>query len=79
MTLTLYTKEGCHLCDDVRSTLDELQADHGFALEEIDITTNAELLARYRYDIPVLLKDGLEVARGRITDRELLEMLRPGA
>jgi glutaredoxin len=79
VTLTLYTKHGCHLCDDVRSTLDELQADHLFALEEIDITTNEELFARYRFDIPVLLKDGLEVARGRITDRELLEILRPGA
>jgi glutaredoxin len=79
VTLTLYTKHGCHLCDDVRSTLDELQADHLFAVEEIDITTNAELFARYRFDIPVLLKDGLEVARGRITDRELLEILRPQA
>jgi glutaredoxin len=79
VTLTLYTKHGCHLCDDVRSTLDELQADHLFALEEIDITTNEELFARYRFDIPVLLKDGLEVARGRITDRALLEILRPGA
>ena len=79
MTLTLYTKHGCHLCDDVRSTLDELQADHVFELEEIDITTNGELFARYRFDIPVLLKDGLEVARGRITDRELLEILRPEA
>jgi glutaredoxin len=79
VTLTLYTKHGCHLCDDVRSTLDELQADHVFALEEIDITTNAELFARYRFDIPVLLKDGLEVARGRIADRELLEILRPEA
>lgn len=79
MTLTLYSKPGCHLCDDLRATLEELEPDHAFALDEIDITTNAELFARYRFDIPVLLKDGIEVARGRITDRELTEILNSGA
>ena len=75
MTLTLLSKPGCHLCEDVRSSLEELQSDHHFALEEIDITTDAALFARYRYDIPVLLRDGREVARGRLSDRELLGIL----
>ena len=75
MTLTLLSKPGCHLCEDVRSSLEELQSDHHFALEEIDITTDAALFARYRYDIPVVLRDGREVARGRLSDRELLRIL----
>ena len=79
MTLTLYSKPGCHLCEDVRTTLDELEPEHAFTLEEIDITTDAELFARYRFEIPVLLKDGREVARGRITDRELMKILKPEA
>jgi glutaredoxin len=74
--LTLYSKPGCHLCDDLRETLEEFRAEHAFALDEIDITTDAGLFARYRFDIPVLLRDGREVARGRITDRELLEILK---
>ena len=78
MTLTLYSKPGCHLCEEVRATLEELRREHAFALDEIDITADAELFARYRFEIPVLLKDGREVARGRITDRELLEILKPG-
>jgi hypothetical protein len=65
------------LCEDVRALLDDLQPDYGFALEEIDITRDATLFARYRYEIPVLLRDGDEIARGRINDRELVEMLRP--
>lgn len=77
MTLTLYSKPGCHLCDDVRATLEELRPEHTFALEEIDITTDAALFARYRFEIPVLLRDGREVARGRVTDRELIEILTP--
>ena len=75
MRLTLYSKPGCHLCEDVRALLDELQPDYRFAIEEIDITADADTLERYRHEIPVLLRDGKEVARGRITDRELMDIL----
>ncbi len=77
MTLTLYSKPGCHLCEEMRAALDELQPEYRFAIDEFDITTNPELFARYRYEIPVLWKDGEEVARGRITDRELIALLEP--
>ena len=56
----------------LRETLDELQAGVRLRIEEIDITSDAELFARYRYEIPVLLMDGREVARGRIDERELV-------
>lgn len=75
MTLTLYSKPGCHLCEEVRAFLDELQPDYGFALEEIDITSNQQLFAQYRHDIPVLLKDGDEIARGRISEGRVLSAL----
>jgi glutaredoxin len=79
VTLTLYSKPGCHLCEEARALLDELQPRYGFAIEEIDIASDSALYARYRYDIPVLLRDGTEIARGRITDRELLTLLTPDA
>ena len=74
-TLTLYSKPGCHLCEDVRALLDELRPERGFALEEIDITTRDDLFARYRHDIPVVLKDGVEIARGRIDEQQLIARL----
>ena len=77
MILTLYSKPGCHLCDDLREMLEEFRTEYAFALDEIDITTDAGLFARYRFDIPVLLRDGREVARGRISDRELMKILKP--
>ena len=76
MTLTLYSKPGCHLCEDLRALLDELQEEYGFAITEIDISEDNELFARYRHDIPVLWRDGKEVARGRIGDRELVRLLK---
>ena len=76
MTLTLYSKPGCHLCDDLRALLAELQPDFGFTLSDVDITRDADLFARYQFDIPVLLRDGREIARGRVADHELLDLLR---
>lgn len=38
-----------------------------YELQEINIEDDAELLARYRYDIPVLLIDGVEAFRHRLT------------
>ena len=63
----------------MRALLDELQPEYGFTVKVIDITRDAELFSRYRYDIPVLLKDGQEIARGRISDRELVDFLKPEA
>jgi hypothetical protein len=75
VTLTLLSKPGCHLCEEVRSLIEELQPRWGFTIEETDITRDAELFARYRYEIPVLLKNGQEIARGRINEAELLEIV----
>lgn len=75
MTITLYSKPGCHLCEEARTLLEELQHEYDFHIEEIDITSSAELFARYRTDIPVVCRDGEEIARGRITDRELIARL----
>jgi glutaredoxin len=73
--LTLFSKPGCHLCEDARALVDELQPSYGYAVEEIDITTRDDLFARYRYDIPVVLMNGEEIARGRIDDRRLVELI----
>lgn len=76
VTLTLYAKPGCHLCAELRARLEDLQTDADFTIADVDITRDAELFARYRYDIPVLLMDGVEIGRGRISDEILQEQLR---
>ena len=72
---TLYAKPGCHLCDDVRAILDDIKDSHPLEIEEIDITGDETLFERYRYEIPVLLVDGKEVGRGRISEQDVLRAL----
>jgi glutaredoxin len=74
--VVLYTKPGCHLCEDVRDLLDEVAAEFDLTVESIDITADAALFAAYRYDIPVVLCEGRELGRGRIAEAQLLVALR---
>jgi glutaredoxin len=74
--LTLYSKPRCHLCEELRALLEDLQPQFAFALEEVDITEDPALFVRYRHDIPVLLADGEELARGRVAERELIAGLK---
>jgi glutaredoxin len=76
LTLTLLSKPGCHLCEDLRALLDDLQPDYGYAIDERDITADPDLFERYRYEIPVLLREGVELARGPVDERRLTAMLR---
>ena len=57
MTLVLYGRSGCHLCDDARAVLERI----GHPFEEVDIEADDELLARYLERIPVIALDGAEL------------------
>jgi glutaredoxin len=60
-TITLYSRPGCHLCDEARDVLERLRARSPFALDEIDITADDDLHARYLERIPVVALDGEEL------------------
>ena len=69
--LTLYSKPGCHLCDEMKHVIDAVSARVPLALEVVDISTDAELMQRYGLEIPVLLIDGKKAAKYRVTAAEL--------
>lgn len=53
-TVTLYTKPGCHLCEEVQAMLAQLKRQFPHTLAEVDITTSGELMRRYHLTIPVV-------------------------
>ena len=65
--VVLYTKEGCGLCDKMKQEMRSAGVEELYALEEVDIEKDAELFARYSYEIPVLFIDGAEAFRHRLT------------
>ena len=59
LTVRLYGRPDCHLCDEARAGLEALLADGvRFALEEVDIESDEALLRRYLERIPVIEVEG---------------------
>ena len=60
-TVTLYTRPGCHLCDDAREAIGRVRAHAHFGLVEIDIESDDALHRAYLERIPVVALDGQEL------------------
>jgi glutaredoxin len=68
--VTIYTKPGCHLCDEAKQQMRAADCPDLFELEEINIETNAGLMKRYGMEIPVILINGQEAFRHRLSALE---------
>jgi glutaredoxin len=65
--LVLYTRAGCHLCDEMKATLERYQQ-YFPAIEEVDIDRDPALVARFTECVPVLEIDGRVRFRGRLNE-----------
>jgi glutaredoxin len=61
MTVTLYTRAGCHLCEEAERVLRAEQAATPFHLELVDIDGDPELARRYGVRVPVVAVDGRDL------------------
>jgi glutaredoxin len=74
--LTLYSRPGCHLCDEMKEIAYPVAKELGCAVTVVDISVDPELEARYATEIPVLLVNGRKAFKYRLTERELRKRLR---
>ena len=73
--MTIYSRPGCHLCDEMKALVRRVMTTKPFRLEEVDISANPELEARYGLEIPVLMVNGRKAAKYRVTEAELERLL----
>lgn len=74
LSVRLYTKEGCGLCDEVKQDLAKLQGDYPHQLTEIDIRRDTAVFEAYKYLIPIV-KIGETELRAPISRQELVSAL----
>ncbi|MCA1646502.1 MAG: glutaredoxin family protein [Chloroflexi bacterium] len=60
LSATLFTRPGCHLCEDATAHLERLRRRYPHQLRQVDITADANLLRQYGERIPVLAIAGRE-------------------
>ena len=64
--LTLLSRPGCHLCEEMRRQVEAILADHPRQWEEVDVDSDPELARRYGDAIPILFVNGRLFAKIRL-------------
>ena len=77
-TVTLYTRPGCHLCDDARNAIQRVRQQTPFDVLEIDIESDDALHRAYLERIPVVLLDGEELFEHFVDEATLAARVRRG-
>ena len=72
----IYSRPGCHLCDEAKTAIQNAGCSDQFTLEEVNIESDDELLRKYKYDIPVIMIDGVECFIHRVDPQEFERRLR---
>jgi glutaredoxin len=75
MKVTLYTRAGCHLCDQAKQAIESARQRTPFEYEEFDIDSDPQLRRLYNEEVPVIAIDGKKAFKYRVTPTELLRKL----
>jgi len=76
--VVLVTVPRCHLCDDAKRLLVELQHEYPLVVAEVELSSDEGLALSRRFSMPfppLLLIDGVRFGHGRISRRKLVRLL----
>ena len=74
--VTLYTRPGCHLCEEAKAKIAPLLVEFGATLREVNIDEDPDLKERYGADIPVIFIGARKVAKHRVDVAQFRRQLR---
>lgn len=79
-TLTFFTREGCHLCDEALAALEDVRRALPFRLDVVDLDHEApaEKRALYDWEVPVIELDGRKIMKYHVDTARLTRLLREG-
>ena len=65
LELTVYSRAGCHLCEEMIERLQKLRDDFSFTIAVVDVDGDPLLAARFDTEVPVLAHGAHELCRYR--------------
>ena len=75
-TLTLYSRPGCHLCEEMKAVVEPVAGELGCRVDEVDISSDPALEARFGEQMPVLCVEGRKAFKYEVTAAALRRYLR---
>jgi glutaredoxin len=79
LEVTLYTRRGCHLCEDAKALIQPLLREFCATLREVNIDEDQELTRRYGMDIPVIFIGAHKAAKHRVDPQQFRRQLEEAA
>jgi glutaredoxin len=79
LDVTLYTRAGCHLCEEAKAVMAPLLAEFGATLREVDVDSDPALRARYGNDVPVIFLGRRKAAKHRVDAAQFRRRLQQAA
>jgi glutaredoxin len=64
--VTLYTRAGCHLCEEAKAAIAPLLREFGAVLHEVNVDEDRVLKERYGWDVPVIFIGPHKAAKHRV-------------
>lgn len=64
--VTLYTRPGCHLCEEAKAAIAPLLREFGATLREVNVDGHPALKERYGLDVPVIFIGAHKAAKHRV-------------
>jgi glutaredoxin len=75
LEVTLYTRPGCHLCEDAKTVMLPLLNEFGAALREVNIDEDKQLTEIYGLDLPVIFIGPHKAAKHHVDPRQFRRQL----
>jgi glutaredoxin len=74
--VTIYSRPGCHLCEEAKAQIAPLLKEFNARLTEININEDPDLRARYDYEVPVIFLGARKAAKHRVDPAQFRRQLR---
>lgn len=73
--VTLYSRPGCHLCEEAKAAIAPLLREFGAVLREVNIDEDSILMERYGWDVPVIFIGAHKAAKHRVDVAQFRQQL----
>jgi glutaredoxin len=74
--VTLYSRRGCHLCEEAKAAIAPVLREFGTVLHEVNIENDPVLEQRYGWEIPVIFIGPRKAAKHRVDVEQFRRQLR---
>ncbi len=75
LEVTVYSRPGCHLCEQAKTVIQPLLLEFGCTLREVNIDLDGELAELYGWDIPVIFIGKHKAAKHRVDRKQFRRQL----